>query len=277
MSRRTPVRRASANPRGGRAIRRASAGLSPLRAGAILVMLLAAAGTYGVATASAFGFSQMTLDGAVYTTRAEVTTALGLTTGENLVTLHTDGLADALRQLPTVRDASVSVDLPDTVRVKVQERTPVLVWVTGSGRYLVDTTGLLFATADASPATAVGALRTIQDRRAISLALVVGTSLDPVDLDAATRLGSLTPGDVGSSASALSLTVDDDHGFVMSTGSGGWTATFGFYTPSLRKPDIIPEQVRTLRSTLGAYGEATIATVLLAGDASGTYTRKDGK
>ena len=58
------------------------ANLAKKRAGAILVMLLAAAGTYGVATASAFGFSQMTLDGAIYTTRAEVTTALGLTSGE---------------------------------------------------------------------------------------------------------------------------------------------------------------------------------------------------
>lgn len=240
-------------------------------------MLLCAAGTYGVVSASAFGFSQMTLDGATFTTRAEVTTALGLTSGENLVTLHTDGLADALRQLPTVRDASVSVDLPDTVRVRVDERVPVLVWVTTAGRYLVDSTGLLFAAADARPATAVGTLRTITDKRAVSAGLVIGTSLDPVDLDAATRLGSLTPSDIGSAAGVLGLSIDDDRGFVLSTGAGGWIATFGFYTPSLRTPDRIPDQVRDLRSLLKAYGEPTIATIMLAGADSGTFTRKDGK
>ena len=277
MTGRPPTRRASTHARGGRSIRRASAGLSPLRAGAILVMLLSAAGTYGVATASAFGFSEMRLDGATFTTRAEVTTALALTNGENLVTLRTDGLADALRQLPTVKDATVSVDLPDTIRVRVEERIPVVVWVTGTGRYLVDSTGLLFATADGSPATAVGALRTIQDKRAASAGLVVGTSLDPVDLDAATRLGSIVPSDVGSAASALTLAIDDDHGFVLGSGAGGWSATFGFYTPSLRTADKIPDQVRTLRSLIGAYGEPTIATVMLAGSENGTFTRKDGK
>ena len=277
MSARTPIRRSGSHARGGRSIRRASAGLSPLRAGAILAMLLSAAGAYGVATASTFGFNQMVLDGATFTTRAEVTTALGLAPGQNLVTLHTDGLADALRQLPTVRDASVAVDLPDTIRVRVVERTPVVVWVTTAGRYLVDSTGLLFAAADARPATAVGTLRTITDKRVISAGLVVGTSLDPVDLDAATRLGSLTPSDIGSAAGALGLSVDDDRGFVLSTGSGGWVATFGFYTPSLRTPDRIPDQVRALRSILGAYGEGAIATVMLAGADSGTFTRKDGK
>ena len=277
MSGRTPIRRAGNHARGGRSIRRASAGLSPLRAGAILVMLLSAAGTYGVATASAFGFSDMTLDGATFTTRADVTTALALTNGENLVTLRTDGLVDALRQLPTVKDATVSVDLPDTIRVRVEERIPVVVWVTGTGRYLVDSTGLLFAAADASPATAVGALRLIQDKRAASVGLVVGTSLDPVDLDAATRLGSIVPSDVGSAATALTLTLDDDHGFVLASGAGGWSATFGFYTPSLRTADKIPDQVRTLRSLIGAYGEPAIATVMLAGSENGTFTRKDGK
>jgi hypothetical protein len=54
-------------------------------------------------------------------------------------------------------------------------------------------------------------------------------------------------------------------------------ATFGFYTPSLRTPERIPDQVRDLRSILGAYGEAAIATVMLAGADSGTFTRKDGK
>jgi cell division septal protein FtsQ len=240
-------------------------------------MLLSAAGVYGIAATSAFGFAQVTLDGARFTTKDAVTGALGLTEGTNLITLRTDGLAAALRRLPTVRDATIAVDLPDTLRVHLDEREPIILWVTPGGRYLVDRDGLLFAGADASPADALAGLKLIQDKRASSAGLLIGASLDPVDLDAATRLGSLTPADVGSTASSLNLSIDDDHGFVMTSGAGGWSATFGFYTPSLRPPDRIPEQVRTLSNVLAGFGEATIATVTLAGDQSGTFTRRDGK
>ena len=149
MSGRVPIRRSTGHARGGRSIRRASAGLSPLRAGAILVMLLSAAGMYGVASASAFEFSNMILDGATYTTTSQVTAALGLTDGENLVSLRTDGLADALRQLPTVQDAAVSIDLPDTVRVHLVERKPILLWMTRSPP--IDAAGLASAPANKSP------------------------------------------------------------------------------------------------------------------------------
>ena len=73
---------------------------------------------------------------------------------------------------------------------------------------------------------------------------------DPVTLDAALRLGSLTPADVGSGARALVLRVDDANGFTMRTRPAVWTAVFGFYTPTLRTTDLIPGQVRLLRSLL---------------------------
>ena len=45
-------------------VRRASAGLSPIRAGAMLAVLLAAAGIYGVANSSAFRYSNLQIEGA---------------------------------------------------------------------------------------------------------------------------------------------------------------------------------------------------------------------
>ena len=45
---------------------------------------------------------------------------------------------------------------------------------------------------------------------------------------------------------------------------------FGFYTPSLRTTDLIPGQVRLLRSLL-AGREATIKRVVLASQTDGTY------
>ena len=45
---------------------------------------------------------------------------------------------------------------------------------------------------------------------------------------------------------------------------------FGFYTPTLRTTDLIPGQVRLLRSLL--YGrEAKVGRIILADDRSGTY------
>jgi len=50
----------------------------------------------------------------------------------------------------------------------------------------------------------------------------------------------------------------------------GWLAIFGFYTPTLRTTELIPGQVRLLRSLL-ADREATVERVVLADGTSGTY------
>ena len=151
MSTRVPVRRAAGQARRGRSIRRASAGLSPLRAGAILIVLLSATATYGVAASSVFGFRHLVVDGARYTSQTAVEHALDLTDGANLFTLSTDDLATPLRTLTTVRDAAVGVELPDTVRVRLTERAPVLIWAIGDRQYLVDRDGVLFRSLDVTP------------------------------------------------------------------------------------------------------------------------------
>jgi cell division septal protein FtsQ len=274
MSSRVRVRRASGQARRGRTIRRASAGLSPLRAGALLVMLLCAAATYGVAVSSIFGYRQVVVDDRRFTPAAAVEDVLGLAKGTNLFALSTDRLAAALRSLITVRDATVAVELPDTVRVRLDEREPVLVWAIGDRRYLVDGQGVLFATLETAPAAALG-LRVVEDRRATSPGLTTGARLDSVDIDAATRLGSLTPADIGSAAARLTIAVDDERGFTVASDPAAWTATFGFYTPTLRTPELVPGQVRLLRSLIARVGEGKLATILLTDTTNGTYTVRD--
>jgi hypothetical protein len=274
MSSRVPVKRMSGHARRGRTIRRASAGLSPLRAGALLVMLLSAAATYGVVASSIFGYRQVAIDDQRFTATPAVEDALALTRGTNLFALSTDRLAAALRSLTTVRDAAVTVELPDTVRVRLAEREPVLVWAVGEGRYLVDREGVLFASLDTAPSVAQG-LRVVDDRRAGSVGLSIGARLDQVDVDAATRLGSLTPADVGSAAAGLTVALDDEQGFTVAGDPAGWTATFGFYTPTLRTPELVPGQVRLLRSLIARVGEGRLATILLADTENGTYTVHD--
>jgi hypothetical protein len=113
----------------------------------------------------------------------------------------------------------------------------------------------------------------IDDRRAAAAGLSIGTRLDPQDLDAATRLASLVPSDVGSAAKGLAVRVTDENGFVIRADPQGWIAIFGFYTPSLRTPDLIPGQVRLLRSLLIGR-EPLIARVVLASETDGTYVPK---
>jgi len=251
-------------------VRRASAGLSPLRAGAGLAMLLSAAAIYGVSASSVFGFdpARLRVDGLHYTDEAALTASLAIPAGTNLFSLSTEPVATRVIQLTTVAAVDLVVQLPDTLSVRVREREPILIWAVGDRRYLVDRAGVLFA--EAPTGAAGSALPTLTDRRAASVALAVGATLDPIDLDAATRLGAIRPADVGSAATSLGVAVTDENGFVVGASPIGWTAVFGFYTQSLRTPALIPGQVRLLRSLL-ADREAGVEQVILASETSGTF------
>lgn len=254
-----------------RPVRRASAGLSPVRAGAALALLVSAAAMYGVANSSAFATAHVDIDGAVYTVPADIETAMAPAEGMNLFALSTRPLMDRVLDLPTVAGATVSVRLPDTIAVRIEERVPILVWELGARHYLVDVDGHLFARIDAEqPPAAAAALPRIQDRRAGSVGLAIGRTLDPVDLDAARRLASLVPADVGSEADRLVVVVNDQHGFVVTGQPVGWRAIFGFYTPSLRTTELIPGQVRLLRSLLIGR-EQLVERVILASETDGTF------
>jgi hypothetical protein len=236
-------------------------------------MLLAAAAIYGVANSSAFTFRDLRVEGAALTDPAAVEQLLDEVRGGNLFGLRTGPLEAALLDLPTVRTASIAVGLPDSLVVRVEERSPVLVWRVDARRYLVDRDGRLFAQVGDEPAPEVAALPVVEDRRATSAALSIGDELDPVDLDAATRLVSLVPADVGSEATAFTLAVGDSNGFVLRAHPQDWTAVFGFYTLSLRTPDLIPGQVRLLRSLLIGR-EPLVERVILASETDGTYIPK---
>jgi hypothetical protein len=211
--------------------------------------------------------------GATFTDEAAVRAVLEEVRGANLFALVTPPLEARIRELPTVRSADVSVRLPDTLAVRLRERTPILVWQVGARRYLVDTDGQLFARLPEAPPDSAANLPVVEDRRAASVGLSVGRALDRVDLDAATRLASLVPADVGSEAEALHVFVSDANGFTLRTKPATWQAVFGFYTPTLRTPELIPGQVRLLRSLLIGR-EPLIDRIILASETDGTFTTK---
>jgi hypothetical protein len=236
-------------------------------------MLVTAGGVFGLASTPAVGFGRFDVQGALLTPAAAIEAAAAVEPGTNLVSLETEPIAARIRELPAVADVTVAVGLPDVLQLRIVERRAVVVWGVGDARYAVDETGLLFADVGEDGSGAVAAIPVVADERAGSTGLAVGTVLDPVVLDAATRIASLTPSQVGSHASALHVAVTDARGFVVSTGHSGWTAVFGSYGRSQRTPALIPGQVQLLGALL-AGREDRIETVILADDRDGTYIAK---
>ena len=138
-----------------RPVKRASAGLSPIRAGAVLAMLLAAFAIYGVGASPAFAFGELRIEGATFTDPDAVQRSVEPARGENLFLLSTAPLLAQLRDIPTVAYVRRGIALPGTLVVTLDEREPVLLSKVGSQRDLVDRDGLLIARlGDTAPAEA---------------------------------------------------------------------------------------------------------------------------
>jgi hypothetical protein len=275
MTRGTPrrYRTAAGTPRRQPRVRRASAGLTPTRSAAVLTMLIAAGAIYGLSATTAFGFDRLDIRGLTLTSEAAVRDRIALEPGTNLVGLATEPIAERVRQLPAIDAVDVSVGLPDVLVVDVTERRPIVIWSVDGRRFAVDGDGHLFAELGDGPVPALAAIPVVSDERSSSIGLSVPAVLDPVVLDAATRLASLTPGQIGSHAAKLRVRITDDRGFVLTSAPDGWVAVFGFYLQSQRTPALIPGQVQLLSGLL-AGREDTVQSVILADDREGTMIPK---
>ncbi|MEO5704115.1 MAG: FtsQ-type POTRA domain-containing protein [Candidatus Limnocylindrales bacterium] len=244
------------------------------RAAALLGMLAAGFLFTFVTGPTAFALTRTNLPALAWTDEQTVRDALDLTEGGNVFRLDTEPLEAALRTLPAVASADVSVSLPNAaIVVTIEERVPVLAWQIGDVRFIADRDGTVFATMARTSELPPG-VTVVEDRRtAGSDSLVaVGTRIDVVEFDVATRLGSVTPADVGSSAARLKVIITDLDGFIVNA-QGGWIAVFGLYSPATRSTEMIPGQVRLLRSLL-AGREASLARIILASATDGTYVPK---
>jgi hypothetical protein len=243
---------------------------SPARAAGLLGMLAAGFLFTLVTGPTAFGLSRMDLPQLAWTDGAAVAAKVDVPVGSNVFRLDTAPLEAALRTLPAVAGAEVSVSLPDAALVvRIEERVPVLAWQVGARRFIADASGAIFAIVDRATKLPAGVALVDDQRTDAGAELWIGAHLDSVDLDVATRLGSLVPADVGSAAPQLRLVVTDDDGFTV-VASGGWLAVFGFYSPATRSTDIIPGQVRQLRSLLDGR-EGSVRRIILASATDGTY------
>ncbi|MCU0483498.1 MAG: FtsQ-type POTRA domain-containing protein, partial [Chloroflexi bacterium] len=122
-----------------RSPRRASAGLTPGRAAAALVLVLVVGAGWGLTASEAFTVTSLDVAGTELTSPADVAAALALPSpAPNAFTLATEPLRSRLRDLPTIAGAEVRVILPGTLRVRLEERAPILAWRTAERTLLVD-------------------------------------------------------------------------------------------------------------------------------------------
>jgi hypothetical protein len=231
--------------------------------------------------------ADVTFTGLRHADEAEVRALLSdLDRAPNVFRVRAGDIVSELSQLTEVDAAAASVTLPANVSVELDERDPLFIWTDGQESWLVDDAGMLFgpakteahaadaatdpgadaaATPDADPeaapdadaatapdATARAALPIVRDSRLTVDPPVEGSFLSAIDMEVMRHLLALTPELLGSRSQDLQLTVDDVNGYVLESRDRGWDALFGYYTPSLQPPDLIPRQVQCLRWVLAS-------------------------
>jgi cell division septal protein FtsQ len=278
----SPSRRTSEEPgtTSGRGARLTPGTAAQLRRLALGALLLASFLLPPVAArASLTTVGQISVVGTQLLDPDAVIAAANIPIGSSLLGVNLSAAEEAVAALPLVASVRVSAGLPDGIQIRVREKSLLLRWQIGDRIYAVSQSGeLLGETASLnlapSAAAALAAAPLLYDDRTPSPLLTAG-QLTATELDVATRLASLTPEDLGTAATTLTLRLTSDFGFVVeATGpSIEWNAVFGIYSATIRPTSMIPGQVRLLRSLL-AGRESRIGWVILADDQAGTYTAK---
>ncbi len=249
-----------------------------LRRLAVLVLMIGATlAPPALASAGTFKVTSVRLVGLQLLDESAVRAASGIVLGDGLLTSDPRSIEQVLTEIPFIASARVRIGLPGEIRAEIREEAPLLRWsragvtyvMGGSGELLGPTTSPFLSNAGRA---AIEQLPLMQDLRS-GTPLLLGDVIAPLDVDIATRLASLTLADLGSAATRLTVVADPQYGFVLRGDGEGiaWNAVFGIYSATIRPPEMLPGQVRLLRSLL-AERERKIGWVILADGQAGTFT-----
>lgn len=240
-------------------IRRVLAALGAGATGAILVVLL---------NGPWLRVSEVGYEGDHYTDVGDLTSVLAHARGVSLLAVDTTALAAALERLPAVADASVTALLPGRVEATVVEHMPSFVWKTSTARLLGAGDGTLFAALplDGPLPRALRALPVIDDQRRRARLITVGDVIPAGFVGVASRLATIDAAALGSSATAMTVRLDDTYGFQLIAGDPGWRIAFGFYDADPEEPDAdlvarVEDQVTAVRTLFATEPETGIAWV----------------
>lgn len=89
--------------------------------------------------------------------------------GQNLFLVDTNKTkSDIENKYPEILDVSISKGIPNVLRVKVTERQPKMIWVSGGKKYLVDENGLVFNESDGQ----INNLPSVTDNKNLQVAIL---------------------------------------------------------------------------------------------------------
>jgi hypothetical protein len=245
----------------------------------MLVVLLMAAliAPPALATSGQFVVDDVRITGLALLDEEAIADLADIRPGENLLGIDLLGTERAIEATQFVTRARARIGISGELRIEIDETPLLLRWQRGSETLLVSGSGQVVGGIDspflsARGSEAVTSLPIVIDETNLPIA-GVGEEISPIDLDVVTRLASLTPADLGSRARKLTIQRDSQYGYLLQgTGEGfSWTAVFGIYSATIRPVEMLPAQVRLLRSLL-AERERSVGWIILADGQAGTFT-----
>jgi hypothetical protein len=237
-ARRGAVKR-GARPRGGQArrpgvplrrrmagrlpsIRRVLAGLGAVAGAAILIALL---------NGPWLRVSRTAWAGEHHTNAADLAAVLDAERGTSVLAVDTRALRERLERIPSVARAEVNASLTGSIEARVVEREAAFVWETASARFIGAADGTVFAGSalDAPPDPALDGLPRVSDGRFAARLITVGDVIPAALLHTAMRVAAIDPAALGSAATGVSISLDDEYGFQLVSSEPGWSMALGIY------------------------------------------------
>ena len=206
--------------------------------------------------------------GARYTAVDELESLLDDQEGRSVLSVDTRALADRLEGLPAIADAAVFASLTGHVEASLSEHDVAFVWQTASAAFLGADDGSIFAALprDAAVPDDLGAAPRISDERRSARHVAVGDRIAPALLETTMRILAIDPAVIGSTASTLSVRIDDEHGFRLVSEDPGWEIALGVYgidprVTSTEAAARLERQVTAVRTLFAEESEADIGWV----------------
>lgn len=117
----------------------------------LVISVLVAAGVWVVAYSPVLATRTVDVRGTSLLTPDQVTRAAAVPSGVPLLRQDTTAIASRVRTLAPVRDVTVVRSWPDTIRLEITERTPVVVFPVNGSYLLVDAEGQAYAQVATAP------------------------------------------------------------------------------------------------------------------------------
>lgn len=256
--------------RPGRPVRRRLARRLPRRGrvAAMLLLLAVVGGTTWLVNGPWLRIVEVAHAGERYTPPADLEAVLAGYLSRPLLAVDSGELEARLRELPAVADVRIHATLPGRLAVEIVEKQAAATWLTPTARLILAADGTVIASLPRGDTLAddLAPLPAVEDERAASVRLVVGSRIPAAELAAAQRLVELDPRQLGSRNRGFGLLVHEEYGFILLAERPEWRAAMGFYQAAPGETEAtavarLEAQVAALRTLFVERGEGFVGWV----------------